>query len=141
MTDADLALRATFGIWAHEKVRFGDLDRHDHVNNVALCSMFENARVELRETLAPEAAHDPALAWVLVTFAVTFLGTMHYPGTVAVGTRPLEIGRTSFVFGQAAFDGERCLATARAKTVCVERATGRPTPLPSVYREVLERSL
>ena len=141
MTDDDLARRAMYTLWSREKVRFGDLDRHDHVNNVALCSMLENARVELRESLAPEAARDPALAWVLVTFAVTFLGSMGYPGAIDIGTRPIAIGRSSFAFGQGAFDGERCLATARVKTVCVARATGRSVPLPAAYRAVLERAM
>lgn len=141
MTDDELARRATYTIWSREKVRFGDLDRHNHVNNVALCSMFENARVELRETMAPDAARDPAYAWVLVTFAVTFLGSMGYPGTIDVGTRPIGLGRTSFQFGQGAFDGDRCLATARVKTVCVDRASGRPTPLPAAWRAVLESAI
>lgn len=139
--DADATRRGSYAAWSQDKVRFGDLDRHDHLNNVALCSMFESARVELRETLSPEIARDLAFAWVLVTFSVTFLRSMRFPGTVEIGTRPLAIGRTSYVLGQAAFDGARCLATAEAKTVCVERDTGRATPVPPAFRAALHARL
>jgi len=141
MTDDDLARRDTYAIWSREKVRFGDLDRNNHVNNVALCSLLENARVELREAKAADAARDTNFAWVLVTLAVTFKGSMGYLGVIDVGTRPIELGRTSFTLGQGAFDGERCLAITRVKTVCVDRASGRPTPLPVSYRAVLEGAL
>ncbi|MEX2647627.1 MAG: acyl-CoA thioesterase, partial [Alphaproteobacteria bacterium] len=104
-TELDPAERRAYPHWAREKVRFGDLDRHNHLNNVALCSMFENGRVELRETLAPEVAADERYAWVLVTFSVTFLGSMRYPGAVDIGTRVLAIGGSSFELGQGAFDG------------------------------------
>ncbi len=137
-TELDAARRDSYPRWSREKVRFGDLDRHNHVNNVALCSMLENGRVEMREALVPGVAADPRYAWVLVTFSVTFLGSMRYPGVVDIGTRVIEIGRSSFELGQGAFDGERCIATARAKAVCVERETERAIALPAEFRAALE---
>lgn len=135
----DLASRASYRQWSAEKVRFGDIDRHNHLNNVALCAMLENGRVEFRERLAPEAARDERSAWLLVSLAITFLGSMGYPGVVDVGTRPLRVGRSSFELAQGAFDGSRCLATARVKAVHADRRTLKPSPIPADYRAALLR--
>ncbi|MSP83125.1 MAG: acyl-CoA thioesterase [Alphaproteobacteria bacterium] len=140
MNDAggpDPTLRATYVHWSPEKIRFGDLDRHNHLNNVALCAMLENGRVEFRERLVPEVARDEASAWLLVTIAITFLGSMSYPGVVDIGTRPVRVGRSSYELAQGAFDGARCLATARVKTVHADRRTLRSRPVPAAFRAVM----
>jgi acyl-CoA thioester hydrolase len=133
----DLTRRETFQRWTRDKVRFGDLDRHNHLNNVALCSMLESARVELREALDPAVARDETSAWLLVTIQIAFLASMSFPGTVEIGTRPLRVGRSSFELGQGAFDGERCLATAVVKAVHTDRRTLASASLPPTFRAAL----
>jgi acyl-CoA thioester hydrolase len=133
----DLRQRAAYARWTRDKIRFGDLDRHNHLNNVALCSMLESGRVELREALDPAVAHDDTSAWLLVTLSISFLGSMSYPGIVEIGTRPIRVGRSSFELAQGAFDGERCLATALIKTVHTDRRTMASAPLPPSFRAAL----
>lgn len=133
----DLRQRDTYARWTRDKIRFGDLDRHNHLNNVALCSMLESGRVELREALDPAVAHDETSAWLLITLSIAFLGSMSYPGVVEIGTRPVRVGRSSFELAQGAFDSGRCLATALVKTVHADRRTMASAPLPPSFRAAL----
>ncbi len=137
--EGDLGRRAAFVRWSAEKIRFGDLDRHNHLNNVALCAMLENGRVEFRERLAPDVAQDERSAWLLVTITITFFGSMSYPGVVDVGTKPIRVGRSSYDLAQGAFDGDRCLAIARVTTVHADRRSLKSQPLPDAFRAVLVR--
>jgi acyl-CoA thioester hydrolase len=130
--------RASYRFWTHEKVRFGDVDRNDHVNNVVLAEYCENARVEFREATLDGSSHDPAFTWYVVQFSITYHTPLDYPGVAEVGTRPVEIGRTSFTVGHGIFSDGRCVATATSKIVCIDRKTERPRELPAQYRAALE---
>ena len=139
--DAAAQRRAAYGFWTREKVRFSDVDRNDHVNNVVLAEYCENARVEFREAVLAGSSADPAFTWFVVSFAITYHAPLDYPGVAEIGTQVAEIGRSSFTMGHGIFSGERCIATATSKIVCVDRATQKGRELPAHYREALEASL
>ena len=142
MTATDAAQRrASYAYWTKEKVRFGDVDRNDHVNNVVLAEYCENARVEFREAVLEGSSADPGFTWFVVSFAITYHAPLDYPGVAEIGTRVTEIGRSSFTMGHGIFSGERCIATATSKIVCVDRATQKGRELPAHYRQALETSL
>ncbi|MGI9480224.1 MAG: acyl-CoA thioesterase [Hyphomicrobiaceae bacterium] len=136
---ADLERRGTFPFFTTEKVRFGDIDRQNHVNNLAICSYIECGRVEMREVNFPEIARDPANAWLVVHFEVSFMASTGYPGTVDVGTAVVRIGTSSYVLGHGVFAGDTCLATARTTTVFGDRAAGGKRPIPDNLRAELEK--
>ena len=136
---ADLERRETFPFFTTEKVRFGDIDRQNHVNNLAICSYIECGRVEMREVHFPEIARDPANAWLVVHFEVSFNASTGYPGTVDVGTAVIRIGTSSYVLGHGVFAGDTCLATARTTTVFGDRAAGGKRPIPDNLRAELEK--
>jgi len=137
--DADLTARATFPFWSTEKIRFGDLDRQNHVNNLAVCSYIESGRVEFREREFPEYARDQSISWLVVNFEIAFKAVIGYPGTVDVGTGVLKIGTSSYVLGHGAFSGDLCIATARTITVFGDRQTEKSRPIPDDLRAHFER--
>ena len=135
----DLTRRATFPFFTTEKVRFSDIDRQNHVNNLAICSYVECSRVEMREINFPEIARDPANAWLVVHFDVSFRASTGYPGTVDVGTGVLKIGTSSYVLGHGVFCADICLATAHTTTVFGDRRNGGKRPIPDILRDELEK--
>jgi acyl-CoA thioester hydrolase len=137
--EADLSVRENYPFWSTEKIRFGDLDRQNHVNNLAVCSYIESGRVEFREREFPEFARDLSISWLVVNFEIAFKAVIGYPGTVDVGTGVLKIGRSSYVLGHGAFSGDLCIATAKTVTVFGDRATERSRPIPDGLRTHLER--
>ena len=75
-----------------------------------------------------------AHTYMLVHLDVDFVGELHHPGTVHAGCRVIEVRRSSVVFGQALFDGERVVATLRAVTVNVDRALRKASAFPEDAR-------
>lgn len=138
MSEPDLARRAIYPFWSKEKIRFGDLDRQNHVNNLAICSYIECGRVELRERSFPDIARDPSITWLVVNFEVAFKAVIGYPGSVDVGTCMLRIGTSSYILGHGVFAGDLCIATAKTTTVFGDRATEKSRPIPDDLRAHFE---
>jgi acyl-CoA thioester hydrolase len=112
-----------------EKLRFADTDCNGHISNAVFAVCCQNARMEL--------LHDPRRVpltidaqFVIVRFEIDFLGEMHWPGTVVIGTRCERIGRSSLIVAQALFIDGSCAASARSTVALMDRATRRATPLP-----------
>ena len=139
MAELDLSRRGTFPYFTMEKVRFGDIDRQNHVNNLAICSYIECSRVEMREANFPEIARDPENAWLVVHFEVSFKASTGYPGFVDVGTGIVNIGNSSYVLGHGVFAGGTCLATAHTTTVFGDRQAGGKRLIPDKLRAELEK--
>ena len=133
--------RSSYKFWTRERIRYGDVDRNDHVNNVVLAGYCEDARVAFRETVLSGSSASADFTWFVVQFQITYHAPLDYPGEAEIGTRPVEIGRTSFTVGHGIFAGERCVATATSKIVCVDRRTQRARDLPAEYRTALEERL
>lgn len=134
----DLADPSCFGHWTTEKIRFQDIDRLDHVNNVALAIYAESGRVEFLESVAPETlrqGHAPF--WVIAQFNIRFLAQSRFPGQVRIGTRVLRIGNSSVTLGQGMFIDDTCIATAESVVVLVDPETGRGVELPGTVRDAL----
>jgi acyl-CoA thioester hydrolase len=128
---------ASYRHWTAEHVRFADLDPLGHVNNNAFGVYFEQGRVGFaRESRLLEGR--PGIGTVLARFAADYLAELGHPAGIAVGTRILSVGRSSFVFGQGVFAGERCFAVAESVTVLFDLATRRPVALDPAQRRLLE---
>ncbi|MGI9423257.1 MAG: acyl-CoA thioesterase [Hyphomicrobiaceae bacterium] len=136
--EPDLTDRRIYPFWSREKIRFGDVDRQNHVNNLVVCAYIECSRVELRERCFPKYARDQSIAWLIVHFEVTFKAALHYPGEVDVGCCVLRIGRKSYVLGHAVFDDDTCIATAKTTTVFGDRETSEGRPIPEELRRHFE---
>ncbi|MBN9277769.1 MAG: acyl-CoA thioesterase [Hyphomicrobium sp.] len=120
-----------------EKLRFADTDCNGHISNAVFAVCCQNARMEL--------LHDPRRVplsidaqFVIVRLEIDFLGEMHWPGTVVIGTRCEHIGRTSIRVAQVLFIDGSCAASARSTVALMDRATRRATPIPSETAAALE---
>src|SRR4029077_19106308 len=75
-------------------IRFGDLDPQGHVNNTVFATFFETGRVAfLREP--GNALSPPGTTSVLARLDIGFLKELHWPGSVGIGTRVAEVGRST----------------------------------------------
>lgn len=124
--------------WTAEKIRFQDIDRHDHVNNVTFAAYAESGRLEfLADIMRELPSDDDGAFWVIARLCIDFLEQTHYPGEIRIGTRVLEAGRSSVTLGQGLFEGARCVATARSTVVLLDPDTGRSMPLPKTVKKAL----
>jgi acyl-CoA thioester hydrolase len=134
----DIADRGAYAHWTRDTVRFSDVDRYRHINNVAMVTYCETGRVEFAEWLWPGSTSGEGAGWVIVHLAVTFLAQAHYPGEVQIATRVDRVGRTSCTLAQALFKDGVCFATAESVVVWVDLAeNGRPLALPAALIERL----
>jgi acyl-CoA thioester hydrolase len=108
-----------------ETIRFGDLDRQNHINNAVFATYFESGRVII---LYGEeyGLIVPGASFVLARIAIDFLGEMHWPGDVEIGTAIARVGNSSIGLDQALFVKGVCVATAENTLVLVDKATRKP---------------
>lgn len=131
----DLTDRSGFPHWTSEKIRFQDIDRLGHVNNVAITIYAESGRVEFLDAVMPAAlAAGNGPLWVIARLDVQFRAQSHYPGTVDIGTRVVRIGNSSITLGQGLFVGDRCIATTESVVVLIDPDTARGMTLPDEVR-------
>ncbi|HZP88006.1 MAG TPA: thioesterase family protein [Burkholderiales bacterium] len=119
-----------YPFWSSQQLRFADTDRHGHISNAVFAVLCQNARMELlcdrQRVPMPENAH-----FVIARLVLEFLGEMHWPGTVEIGTRIERVGRSSLTLGQALFIEERRVATAESTVVLIDARSRKSMPLPS----------
>lgn len=134
--DSALARRGAYGHWITERIRWSDTDQFGHVNNLAISAYFETGRTEmLRSVFARDAPRRVLL--LLAHIAIDYLGELHWPGDVDVGTGIIDCGRSSVRLGQAVFSGARCISTAESVLVHIDEHTRRSRELPDWLREHL----
>lgn len=119
---------------SHDKLRYGDTDRQGHVNNSVFATLLETGRVEVLRDPTAQLTED-GREWVIARLTLDFLGEIHWPGQVDVGTRVQRIGRTSVGMEQALFQDGRIVARAETVIVQMDDQTRRPAPLSQTARE------
>ena len=134
----DLARTDSFAFWTREKIRFQDVDRFGHVNNVAFAVYAESGRLEFLGQLAGVAPLPEGCQWVIARLLIDFRAQAFYPGEVAIGTRLIRLGRSSVALGQGLFAGDGCFATAEAVVVLIDQSSGSAMALPEALRRALE---
>ncbi len=117
-------------------VRFSDVDIYGHVNNVKYFEYFQEARIQLLTSQGRELGDGFHL--VVAQTDVDYRRPILFrPEPYDCRTWVSRIGSTSVVFESVVRDGEQVLARARVVGVCIDNATGRPTPVPDEYRSVV----
>lgn len=127
-----------FRFWTEEKLRNADTDQFRHVNNAAIATFFEAARMEIVASPSIRTLMGGANLAV-VRLLIEFSAELHFPGYVRVGSTVVEVGNTSFKVRQGLFAevDDSCCAKAEAVCVLVHGETGRPHPIPSELRVYL----
>ena len=133
--------RSAYQAFTTLPTRWMDNDIYGHVNNVNYYSFFDTA---IAHYLMNEGGLDPWKNEVIgfcVESGCRFRKAIHFPETITSGFRVAKIGRSSVRYEIGLFRGSDELASAQGHFVhvYVDRANGRPCPIPDEMRRVLER--
>ncbi|MBB6124290.1 acyl-CoA thioesterase [Sphingobium subterraneum] len=91
-------------------LRYSDLDTMGHVNNVAMASIFETARVHLHHLLGQHPV-DLGTRWLVAAVYINYLREAHPPQDMIVRSAIGHIGHSSWTLFHAAFQNDVCVAT------------------------------
>ncbi len=121
------------------RLRWGEMDAMQHLNNVSYFRYFEQARISWFDSLGVESAggaHGPVLGSITCRFVKPAL----YPADVLVELRRGRVGNASFVLEHVmrdAADPGVIYARGEAVMVWIDIASGKSTPLPEPVRAAL----
>ena len=125
---------------AQVPVRWEDLDALNHVNNVALVQLLEEARVSLLVALGWNGDIH-SLGFYVVRHEIDYIAPITYrtePLVVELGID--HIGTSSWTVFYDVLDHEgQPLAHARSVLVTIDMQTGRPMPITEEMLEHLNR--
>jgi acyl-CoA thioester hydrolase len=131
--------RAAYRHFLSIPTRWMDNDVYGHVNNVQYYSYFDTV---VNRWLIDQGLLDIEKSLVIglvVETACAYFRPVAFPDTIAAGLRVAHIGRTSVRYEVGLFrnDESSVAAAGHFVHVYVDRASGRPTPLPDAMRERL----
>jgi acyl-CoA thioester hydrolase len=124
-----------------ERVRFGDLDAMQHMNNVEFLRFFETARIEWLRSLFPE--HSPTrrerFGFIFAECRISYRSPAFYDDVIRTDIRPGRVGRSSLhvEFTMHAEGDERLVAEGHGVLVGYDYEEGHSRPLPDELRERL----
>jgi acyl-CoA thioester hydrolase len=108
--------------------RYADLDPNDHINNVAMAALIEDARVRFSVAMGFQADRAPGgRRFMVAAVAINYLAQAHFPDPIECLAAPIAIGRTSWTLHQLLLQNGQ--AVAAASTVMVSIMDGSPAPL------------
>jgi acyl-CoA thioester hydrolase len=125
-----------------QRVRFGDLDAMQHMNNVEFLRFFETARIDFITQLAPE--HDPGhpngFGFIFAECHIAYKAPAHYNDEIRTFIRPVELKRSSIRLGfeMRVVADDRLVAEGWGTLVGYDYASGRAQPIPEAFRERVE---
>ena len=121
--------------FAHQiTTRFADIDPNQHLNNVALAAMMEDARVRLNLALGSVIKIGARRAMV-ASVAMEYLSQGHFPDPVTVHCGVARVGNSSWTVVQLLVQNGRAVAFTSSTLVAI--ADDKPTPIAEDYRAVL----
>jgi acyl-CoA thioester hydrolase len=119
-------------------LRWRDLDAFGHLNNASTVSLFEEGRIRWLTQLLPEWGELDS-APVLAAITVNYRQPVHYPQALVVELQATRIGSSSVTLGQRLLTAAGAVhADGEVVLVWVERASGKPSPLPPILRQRFE---
>ena len=124
-----------FGHRIELPVRWGDVDMLGHVNNAKYFTYDESSRIEYFHRLGlddPKMWKDYGL--ILASISADFISQVHYPATLAIGTRVVRLGRSSLNTLSGLFVGEALVAAVRGVLVWFDYVNQKPMAIPDNVR-------
>jgi acyl-CoA thioester hydrolase len=125
-----------------QRVRFGDLDAMQHMNNVEFLRFFETARIDYITQLAPE--HNPGnpngFGFIFAECHIAYRAPAHYNEEIRTFIRPVELKRSSLKleFEMHVDADDRLVAEGWGTLVGYDYESGRAHPIPDAFRERVE---
>jgi acyl-CoA thioester hydrolase len=117
--------------------RWRDLDAFGHVNNSNVLTYLEESRIQWFRTLGREWVTE-TIAPLLAAVHINYRLPIEYPSAIAVELFASRIGNSSITIGHriVSADGRALYADGDVVMVWIDRASGKPVPLPAAVREV-----
>ena len=120
--------------------RWKDNDVYGHLNNVVYYELFDTG---VNALLVEAGLLDPATSPIIglvVESSCQFFASVAFPDALEVGVTVEHLGRSSVRYVLSVFKAGAELASAQGRYthVYVERASGRPTPIPERHRALME---
>lgn len=129
----DPSVKSNFIRFHEMDLRYHDVDPLGHVTSISFLSCMETARVLFVQE-AGLAVDARPFGWMLVNLNIDYLGQLHFPGRIAIGTRLARVGRSSIITVQGLFARENCCAILKSTIVHVDRSTDRAARIPPDLR-------
>ena len=126
-----------------QRVRFGDLDAMQHMNNVEFLRFFETARIDYLRSLTPE--HAPTsrreFGFIFAECHIAYRSPAHFDEEIRTFIRPGELKRSSIRldFEMRAEGDGRLVADGWGVLVGYDYEQGRARPIPDTLRERIGR--
>jgi acyl-CoA thioester hydrolase len=141
MPDTTTPTRADFKVFRPIQTRWMDNDHYGHVNNVAYYSYFDTAvNGYLMEATGVDTRELPVIG-VVAESGCKFLREVSFPDQLQAGLRIERLGNSSVIYQIGLFraDESEACAIGRFVHVYVDDQTRKPTPIPSIIRDVLQK--
>ncbi len=125
-----------------QRVRFGDLDAMQHMNNVEFLRFFETARIEYIGTLSP--GHAPtsrsAFGFIFAECHIAYRAPAFFGDDIRTFVWPDELRRSSLKLGfeMRIEADDRLVADGWGTLVGYDYEAGRSQPIPDDFRELIE---
>ena len=116
--------------------RFQDLDPLNHINNVAMAAMFENARVRFNHPMREHFQTDTVRTMVAGQ-TLNYVAEAHMRPDLTFHIGVGHLGRSSWVVQSCAYQGETPVLLAQATLVTT--SGGKACPIPEGLRAMLEQ--
>ncbi|MGH8529591.1 MAG: acyl-CoA thioesterase [Nevskiales bacterium] len=124
-------------------VRWGDVDRLGHVNNVQFLRYAEDARVTWVERMRTglQQADLTDEGPILADIQCSFLRQLRWPAAVEIGARAERIGRSSMTLINPVFEAGQTepVAIARAVIVWFDYKAQKSVPVPEPLRAAIRQ--
>jgi len=114
--------------------RFADVDPNQHLNNVALAAMMEDARVRFNLAMGSAVRIGERRAMV-ASVGMEYLAQGHFPDPVTVHCAVERVGTSSWGVIQLLAQNGTPVAFARSALVAI--TDDRPSPIAEDFRAVL----
>lgn len=120
------------------QLRWRDLDAFNHVNNSNFLTYLEEARIRWFDSIG-EAWVTDDFAPLLAAVQLNYRQPVPYPSDLAVELYVDKVGTSSLTIGHAiaSGDGGTLYCDGHVVAVWIDRASGRPRPLPDAIRDAV----
>jgi acyl-CoA thioester hydrolase len=122
-----------------QRVRFGDLDAMQHMNNVEFLRFFETARIAWFRHVVPD--HTPTrrevFGFIFAECHIAYRAPAFFDEDIRTWIRPTELKRSSvrLEFEMRVESDGRLVADGYGVMVGYDYAEGRAQPIPDSFRE------
>jgi len=131
-------LLSGFPVIIKQPVQWGEIDLHNHVNNVWFFRYIENARIAYYEKINKyEFEKKTGISFILASATCQYLSPLTYPDTVVAAVRMEKISRDRAILGYILVSGKSEKLTAKAETeiVSYDFKDNKKVPFPNELKK------